>query len=127
MEELVRALKGERRGPPRRTGELKLPPGTGFRAEGKIPVRLRIGGGEAVLSGDAFGEVREPIAGVDGRLRDPLWEQQRALHPTGIGTPHRTSVLQESPAPRSECEGQQILTASANFCQSEQRKNRCTR
>jgi tetratricopeptide (TPR) repeat protein len=79
VEELVRALKGERRGPPPRDGgPLKPPPGTGFRPEGKIAAGLRIGDGEAVLSGGG-GEVRAPISGLGASLEQVLWEQQRAL------------------------------------------------
>jgi hypothetical protein len=42
VRELVRALKGERRRPPKRTGELSLPPGTGFKAVGPFAGRLKI-------------------------------------------------------------------------------------
>jgi hypothetical protein len=79
VDELVRALKGERRGPPPRDGgPLKPPPGSGFRPEGKIATGLRIGDGQAVLSGED-GEVRAPILGLDASLEQMLWEQQRAL------------------------------------------------
>jgi hypothetical protein len=68
VEELVRALKGERRGPPPRDGgPLKPPPGTGFRPEGKIAAGLRIGEGEAILSAEG-GETRAPISRLDASL-----------------------------------------------------------
>jgi TIR domain len=41
VDELVRALKGERKGPPGRGGTTQSPPETGFRAEGSIPLTLR--------------------------------------------------------------------------------------
>ena len=83
VEELVRALKGERRGPPPRDGgPLKPPPGTGFVAEGKRTGRLTIGTEETVLTYES-GEVRGPIAAIEAGLEQLLWEQQRAYRRPG--------------------------------------------
>ena len=76
--ELVRALKGERKGPPPRGGPLQPPPGTGYRAEGALSVTLEVSTGAAKLAvGDEH--VSGPAQGPDARLDDLLWQQRRAL------------------------------------------------
>ena len=80
VEELARALKGERKGPPPRNGPIQPPPRSVFRAEGALSATLRISGDGAEL---ALGDERivGPVMGPDARLDDLLWQQQRALVP----------------------------------------------
>ena len=77
LKELVAALKGERRGPPPRTGELQPPPGTGFRAEGALRYRLRITPQEVTLvNGGKL--VQHRPRGLDHAVEQRLWELERA-------------------------------------------------
>jgi TIR domain len=60
VRELVRALKGERLGPPARTGELSLPPGTGFKAAGALAAWLAISRERTSFSIDDLDAVGAP-------------------------------------------------------------------
>jgi hypothetical protein len=83
VRELVRELKGERRGPPPRTGELSLPPGSGFTAVGPRACRLSLSRERTSFSGNGT-EVSgtPPNPGLD--IDDLSWRLQRARG--GFGT-----------------------------------------
>jgi tetratricopeptide (TPR) repeat protein len=78
VRELVTALKGERRGPPPRTGgPLKPPPNTGFQAQGPIRRTLRIDSTTATLSGGNE-VIQAPVRGLERGFEDLLWRVSRA-------------------------------------------------
>jgi TIR domain len=83
IRELVRALKGERLGPPTRTGELSLPPGTAFRAVGVLACRLSISLERACFCGNGI-----DVGGAPPNSRldidDLNWRLKRARG--GLGT-----------------------------------------
>jgi hypothetical protein len=77
VRDLARELKGERLGPPTRTGELSLPPGTGFRAVGALACRLSISRERTSFSGngvDVSGAPPHPGFDID----DLNWRLKRA-------------------------------------------------
>jgi tetratricopeptide (TPR) repeat protein len=83
VRELVRELKGARRGPPTRTGEVSLPPGSGFTAVGPRACRLSISPERASFSGndtEVSGTPPNPRLDID----DLNWRLQRARG--GFGT-----------------------------------------
>ena len=79
VQELARALRGERPGPPTRPDQGQPPPDTGFRATGPLHYRLQIerhtihllGGPEAV---------QQPANALDPTLEQRLWELAQARH-----------------------------------------------
>ena len=85
VRELVRALKGERAGPPPRTGELSLPPGSGFTAAGPLSCQLSIGPERTALSGAGF-DAAGPPPGACFDVGELQWQLQRARVHWG---PHR--------------------------------------
>jgi hypothetical protein len=87
LKELVAALKGERRGPPPRTGELQPPPGTGFRAEGALRYRLRITPQEVTLVNGGKPVQHRP-RGLDHAAEQRLWELERARRRGGSADTH---------------------------------------
>ena len=92
--ELVDALKGERRGPPPRTGELKPRPDSAFKASGTQALRLSIDPSKTALSGEGVDASGAPPApAIDGD--DLTWKLERARNfagpvrdeTVGIGAP----------------------------------------
>lgn len=96
VRDLVAALKGERPGPPpRRHGEILPKPGTAFRAETPIPVRLRIGS-SAVVYINKDGEATEHTPrGLSDRTKFNLWNLDRARHGH---TPEDAHLLRDAAA-----------------------------
>jgi hypothetical protein len=78
VRELVRALKGEQQGPPRRTGELSLPPGSGFRAVGARLCRLSMGRDRTAFSVDGVDVAGGPPPHPDLDVGDLAWRLNRA-------------------------------------------------
>ncbi len=78
VRELVRALKGERQRPPRRTGELSLPPGSGFRAVGARVGRLSMGRDRTSFSIDGVDVADGPPPRPNLDVDDLAWRLQRA-------------------------------------------------
>jgi len=77
IRELVRELKGERRGPPTRTGELSLPPGSGFKAVGPLAGRLSISRERTAFTADGVDvSGTPPNPGLD--IDDLNWQLNRA-------------------------------------------------
>ena len=77
VDELVRTLKGERRGPPPRTGGLSLPPGTGFKAVGALAGRLSISREQTSFSANGADIAdKPPNPGLD--VDDLTWRLKRA-------------------------------------------------
>ncbi len=77
VDELVRALKGERRGPPPRIGGLSLPPGTGFKAVGALAGRLSISREQTSFTADGVDIAdKPPNPGLD--VDDLKWRLKRA-------------------------------------------------
>jgi hypothetical protein len=78
VSELVRALKGERPGPPPRTGGLKPPPGSGFQATGTQSLGLSIDPTKTALTGGGV-EVADapPEPHFDGDTLKWMLEQAR--------------------------------------------------
>src|SRR5271166_5296143 len=77
VRDLIRELKGERPGPPRRTGELNLPPGSGFKAVGIRTCRLSISRVRTAFSADGV-DVAGPPPYLDLDVGDLDWRLQRA-------------------------------------------------
>lgn len=87
VRELVRALKGERLRPPRPTGELSLPPGTGFKAVGALVGRLSISRERTSFSANGV-EMSGPPPHPNLDVGDLNWRLQRARGHWGCrGTP----------------------------------------
>lgn len=79
---LVRALSGERPGPPPRTGLLTLPDNTGYTAVGTRSCRLAIGSAQTVLTGEGM-HVAGPPPRPDFDFGDLHWQLQRARAQVG--------------------------------------------
>ena len=65
VRELVRMLKGEKSGPPPRTGTLQPAPGSAFRPQGPLRRRLSISRTEVALLGDGAPPVTHQPRGID--------------------------------------------------------------
>jgi tetratricopeptide (TPR) repeat protein len=78
VRELVRALKGEKSGPPPRTGTLQPPPGSGFRPQGPLQRRLSISRIEVALLEDGASPITHQPQGIDHVTEQRLWELNRA-------------------------------------------------
>jgi hypothetical protein len=77
--ELARLLKGEKSGPPPRTGSLLPRAGSGFRKEGRMELQLRITAEEVVLVDSGEVEARHPHRGLGGTAAPLLYEWRRAV------------------------------------------------
>jgi hypothetical protein len=80
VRELAAVLRGERPAPPPRTGELKPPPGSAFRAPGPIPCRLRIGKEKVSLLRDAEIVAEQPSGSLSMETTMRLWDLDRLRH-----------------------------------------------
>ena len=79
LRRLVAMLKGEKVGPPPRTGELQPDAGSAFRREGRLTRNLRIAADAVVLSGEAEEkEVRHRPQGLAGSAAPLLHEWRLA-------------------------------------------------
>jgi len=76
VDRLVAALRGERPQRPARGGELKAPPGSGFRSEGARRATLSISPSETVLVVEGEQVAGRP-AGPTHRLEELLWQVQQ--------------------------------------------------
>ncbi|WP_169789395.1 tetratricopeptide repeat protein [Skermanella aerolata] len=72
FDKLVRALKGERPGPP-----AILPPGGGYKVAGTNPLRLSITPQRTILSGDGI-DISDPPPAAGFDFDDLLWRLKRA-------------------------------------------------
>jgi hypothetical protein len=70
---LVRALKGEKPGPPPRGSDIRPPPGSGFRAAGPIRARLVIDRRRSTFHGPGD-PVSAEVRGVDHGTEERLWK-----------------------------------------------------
>jgi hypothetical protein len=104
VRELVQALAGGRGRPPKRTGELSLPPGTGFKAVGAVACRLSISPERTSFSADGVDAVGAPpnskldIDDLDWRLKRARghWGSPREAAGGAPGYAGRDSALQAS-------------------------------
>jgi TIR domain len=80
VRELVAAVRDERPERPPRDGQVVAPPGTGVRPEGARRVILRIGPEETSLAAEDGAPVTGVPAGLDYRLKELLWQVERARH-----------------------------------------------
>jgi hypothetical protein len=76
---LVAMLKGEKSGPPPRTGALLPRAGSGFRKEGRMERQLRITAKEVVLADGGDVEARHLHRGLGGTAAPLLYEWRRAV------------------------------------------------
>lgn len=99
MARLVAMLKGEKSGPPPRTGALLPPAGSGFRKEGRMERQLRITVKEVVLADGVEVEARHPHRGLGGTSAPLLYDWRRAVfhRRSGDAVPVRSSGLDHEP------------------------------
>jgi len=78
LAELIRVLKGEPAGPPPRTGERRLPPGSGYQIAGTRSCRLTISREHTAFSADGaeLAAGNPPNPGLD--IADLVWRLERA-------------------------------------------------
>jgi len=80
VRDLAARLRGERPGPPARTGTLKPPPGSAFRAPGPVPCQLRIGKEKVSLLDKVGAEVSHQPGSLSMATEMRLWDLDRLRH-----------------------------------------------